>query len=76
MYREKADKIANYKTYSDKQKVDALLELNATIYTNLGLDSTKQEIKTAEVSSRHIYRHIKTIDDDFGRLLLRDSKQG
>ena len=40
------------------------------------IDKTKQEIKTAEVSSRHIYRHIKTIDDDFGRLLLRDSKQG
>ena len=71
MYREKADKIANYKSYSNRKKIDALLELNATIYTNLGTDSTKQERYTADVSSRHIYKHIKKIDESFGSLLLR-----
>lgn len=74
MYKEKADKIANYKTYSKKQKIDALLELNASIYTNIGTDSTKQEKSNAEISSRHIYRHIQKLDEPFGRLLLRDSK--
>ena len=71
MYKAKADKIANYKSYSDKKKIDALLELNASIYTNLGKDSTKQEMHTAEVSSRHIYKHIKKLDEAFGSLLLR-----
>ena len=71
MYREKADKIANYKSYSNRKKIDALLELNASIYTNLGIDSTKKERNYAEVSSRHIYKHIKKIDESFGSLLLR-----
>lgn len=73
MYREKADKIANYKSYSDRKKIDSLLELNATIYANLGTDSTKTEWQTANVTSRHIYRLIKQYDERLGEMCLRDS---
>ena len=34
-------KIVGYKTWTDKKKVDALLEIDANAYTNLGTDSTK-----------------------------------
>ena len=40
---EKIQKIKTYKTWSLKKKVDALLEIDAVMYTNLGIDSTKTE---------------------------------
>ncbi len=73
MYRETTDKIMGYKTVSDKQKIDRLLELNAQQYTNTGIDSTKTEISTAEMTSKYIYRNIKKLDESLGRLLLRDA---
>jgi hypothetical protein len=76
MYREKADKIANYKTYTEKRKVDALLELNADQYCNLGTESTKSEWTNAELTSRYIFRLIKNYDTRLGKMLLRDSMQG
>jgi len=76
MYREKADKIDSYKTWSPKKKIDKLLELNAGIYVNLGIDSTKSECETAKTTSRYIYRIIKKYDKDQGALYLRDSLQG
>lgn len=76
MYREKADKIDSYKTWSDKKKIDNLLELNAIIYTNLGTDSSKGEWENAEVTSRYIYRIIKKYNREQGQMFLRDSLQG
>ena len=73
MYRETTDKIMGYKTVSDKQKIDRLLELNAHQYTNTGIDSTKTEISIAEMTSKYIYRNIKKLDESLGRLLLRDA---
>ncbi len=40
---ERINKITRYKTWSVKRKVDALLEIDANMYTNLGIDSTKKE---------------------------------
>ena len=37
------DKILNYKTYTDRMRIDALLEIDCNNYTNLGSDSTKAE---------------------------------
>ena len=37
------DKIYNYKTISNRIKIDRLLEIDVIQYTNLGLDSTKKE---------------------------------
>ena len=64
------DKILNYKTYSIRRKVDALLEMDVTMYTNLGIDSTKSEIRQTHLNSRHIYRAIKKLDEALGSLLL------
>ena len=63
-------KIVGYKTWSDKKKVDALLEIDANAYTNLGTDSTKTEREQTRRDSRFIYRAIKSIDDELGRKLL------
>tara|TARA_X000001382_G_scaffold129402_2_gene121345 strand:+ start:771 stop:998 length:228 start_codon:yes stop_codon:yes gene_type:complete len=63
-------KIVGYKTWTDKRKVDALLEIDATAYTNLGTDSTKTEIERTKKDSRFIYRAIKSIDEKLGKELL------
>ena len=70
-------KILSYKTYSDRQKIDSMLELNANLHTQLGSDSTKAEKETVKKLSRVVYRAIKTIDLRMGELMLRtqDSKR-
>jgi len=64
------DKILSYKTVSDKDKIDRLLEMDAIMYTNMGSDSTKTERNEAKKKSRVIYRAIKTLDRDLGDMLL------
>ena len=63
-------KIVGYKTWSDKRKIDALLEIDATMYTNLGIDSTKTDRENTRRDSRFIYRAIKSIDELLGKELL------
>ena len=65
------DKILNYKTYTDKMRIDALLEIDCNNYTNLGSDSTKTERLEVKKQSRQIYRAVKTIDKSLGDMLLR-----
>lgn len=65
-------KIVGYKTWSDKKKVDALLEMDATAYTNLGTESTKTEREQTRRDSRFIYRAIKSIDERLGKELLHN----
>ena len=65
------DKILNYKTYTDKMRIDALLEIDCNNYTNLGSDSTKTERSEVKKQSRQIYRAIKTIDPVWGERFLR-----
>ena len=74
MIRQKVDKIMSYKTYTDEDKINSLLEINANIYTNIGKDSTKTETQQAESDSKYIYRSIQKLDDRLGRLLLRDAR--
>ena len=64
----------SYKTYTDEDKIDRLLEINAEIYTNIGTDTNKSEIQQAESDSKYIYRNIQKLDDRLGRLLLRDAR--
>tara|TARA_R110001632_G_scaffold65040_1_gene154419 strand:- start:1685 stop:1912 length:228 start_codon:yes stop_codon:yes gene_type:complete len=64
-------KILGYKTWSNKRKIDALLELDVNMYTNLGSDSTKKERSNVAKESRFIYRAIKSIDEKLGKDLLR-----
>lgn len=65
------DKILNYKTYTDKMRIDALLEIDCNNYTNLGSDSTKTEILEVKKQSRQIYRAIRSVDKSLGDMLLR-----
>ena len=64
------DKILNYKTYTDKMRIDALLEIDCNNYSNLGSESTKTERLEVKKQSRQIYRAIKTIDKSLGDMLL------
>ena len=64
------DKIYNYKTISNRIKIDRLLEIDVIQYTNLGSDSTKTEKLIVKKNSRYIYKTIKKIDEATGNLLL------
>lgn len=66
---EKLQKIQSYKTWSLKKKVDALLEIDAIQYTNLGIDSTVKEKKQVKAISRKIYRAIAAISPIDGHIL-------
>lgn len=64
------DKILNYKL-SDRKKIDRLLELDATMYCNLGIESSKNDRREVKKQSKIIYRAIKTINKDLGNSLLQ-----
>jgi len=64
------DKILGYKTWSEKRKIDTLLEYDCGLYTNLGLESTKKERTETKRKSRAIYRAIKTINKAEGDRFL------
>ena len=64
------EKIAEFKSWSDRQKIDKLLRIDCDIYTNLGKDSTKTEKETAKKHSRKIYRLIKGINNKLGNDFL------
>tara|TARA_R110000796_G_scaffold17213_1_gene53136 strand:+ start:357 stop:587 length:231 start_codon:yes stop_codon:yes gene_type:complete len=68
--QELIDKTYNYKTISNRDKIDRLLEIDSNQYTNLGSDSTKTEKDIVKKNSRYIYKTIKKIDESTGKLLL------
>lgn len=68
------EKIIEYKTWSDKKKIDTLLEIDADLYCNMGKDSSKTEREAVKVQSRKIYRLIKSIDEYTGKLMLREAR--
>ena len=67
---ENIDEIVNFKTWTDKQKIDTLLHINSILYSNLGTDSTKMEKEEVKKKSIDIFRKIKTIDKKLGYALL------
>jgi len=66
------DKILQFKTWTDKQKIDELLRIDAVQYCNLGTDSTTQERKQVNTNSLFIYKEIKKIDPELGAILMYD----
>lgn len=64
------DKIVNFKSWSDKQKIDELLRIDSMIYPNLGTESSVKEKRQAQSISKRIYRLIKKIDKTLGETLL------
>jgi len=67
----------NYKTWSNKKKIDTLLEIDCSLYAHLGTDSTKAEKEEVKRKSIEIYRTIKKIDKELGDdfLLTMNLKQ-
>lgn len=65
------DKIYNYKTISDRDKIDRMLEIDANQYCNSGCDATKTEKETIKKNSRYIYRTIAKIDPSMGNNFLQ-----
>jgi len=65
------DKILEFKTWTDRQKIDELLRIDCELYTNLGIDSTKSELGEVKKNSRTIYRAIKQVDSVMGTTFLR-----
>ncbi len=66
------EKIVDYTTWSDKRKIDTLLHINNIMYSNLGLDSSRQERSTTQQLSKKIYKAIKTVSPELGKSLLLD----
>lgn len=68
--KELIDKIFNYKTISNIEKINRMLEIDATQYTNCGLDTTKSEKEIVKKNSRYIYKVISKLDAEIGRQFL------
>jgi hypothetical protein len=69
--REEILKIAEDYNKTVIQRINELLEIDATMYTNLGSDSSKAEKQEVKKNSRIIYRAIKDLDIATGKLLLQ-----
>tara|TARA_B110000459_G_scaffold192673_1_gene230201 strand:+ start:3921 stop:4172 length:252 start_codon:yes stop_codon:yes gene_type:complete len=66
---EEIAKIAAYKTWPVRKKVDALLKIDATMYTNLGKESSDKERRKVKVMSKKIYKIIMSISSIDGFML-------
>jgi DNA-binding LytR/AlgR family response regulator len=69
--REEVLRIAEDYQKTVVERINQLLELDAIMYTNLGSDSTKADKLEVKKNSRIIYRAIKDLDFDTGKLLLQ-----
>lgn len=64
------EKILGFKTWTDKQRIDALLKIDCCMYTCLGTDSLKKEREEVSRNSRKIYQAIKSINPDEAKIML------
>ena len=69
--REEVLRIAEDYQKTVVERINQLLEIDATMYTNLGSDSTKAEKQEVKKNSRIIYRAIRDLDIETGKLLLQ-----
>tara|TARA_R110000796_G_scaffold61004_1_gene141124 strand:+ start:81 stop:314 length:234 start_codon:yes stop_codon:yes gene_type:complete len=68
----KIHKIINYKTYSNRNKIELLLRIiDDDINCNLDLDSTNIEFENAKKKRKLIYKAIKKIDFNTGERFLK-----
>jgi hypothetical protein len=65
------DKIYNYKTLSNNEKINRLLEIDANQYTNCGLETTKSEKALVKKNSKYIYKTIYKINPAIGKSFLQ-----
>jgi hypothetical protein len=67
---EYVDKVINY-TYSTKKRIDILLALDASQYSNSGIDATITERQIIKRNSRYIYRAIAKLNPAMGKNFLQ-----
>jgi len=63
-------KFMEFKTWTNKDKINTLLEIDCSLYAHLGTDSTKAEKEEVKRKSIEIYRTIKKIDKELGDQFL------
>jgi len=68
--KELIDKIFNYTSISNIEKINRMLEIDAIQYTNLGSDSLKSEKEIVKKNSKYIYKVICKINPEIGRQFL------
>ena len=68
--RRLAEKIAKDFQLSVKERTDAILEMDAIQYTNLGIDSKNFEKNKVKSDSKYLYKLIKGFNETDGKLLL------
>lgn len=71
MIDDRIETIVGYKTWSDRKKLDELLRMDASLYVNLGVDSTQKERDEVKRTSKKIYTAIKRVDERMGSDFLR-----
>ena len=62
--------ILEHTTWPDKKKVDTLLQMDCSMYTNLGTDSLRSEKEEVTNKSRKIYEAIQKVDHAMGSSFL------
>lgn len=67
---EDIEEIVSSDSLSSAQKISALLKVDCSLYTQLGIDSTEAEKKRTKSKSKKIYSKIKSIDEATGKLFL------
>ena len=65
------DKILGFTSWSDKKKVDTLLQIDCNAYARLGSDSSKKDREEAKKISKKIYKGIKLVSPEVGTSLLQ-----
>lgn len=56
--------------FTKAQRISELLRIDTFMYTNLGINSTKEEKRAVQQKSEEIYRQIQKLDKDVGLQLL------
>jgi hypothetical protein len=64
--------------YSDpevKSAIDEILHINAIIFQNLGVNSSKAEIRSARAKEKENLRSVKHLDKEFINFLINASNE-
>jgi hypothetical protein len=68
MDKEVLERISQAEGWTNRQKIDKLLEIDSFTRANLGIDSTKKDVEEAKRLTARIIREIKKIDPEEGKL--------
>lgn len=68
MDKEVLERISQAEGWTNRQKIDKLLEIDSFTRANLGIDSTRKDVEEAKRLTARIIREIKKIDPEEGKL--------